>query len=437
MAKMTRFLKGAAISAAVALVMAGCSTSPSSAPTAPEGGTEPAQDVTLTLAWWGNDDRAQKYQESLKLFEAKYPNIKVQTSFTSFDDFWTARNTEAASGSLPDVMQMDRSFVRHYAQTGQLLDLNTQIGGALDISAIDPSLLGTGQLGGKQYGIPTASNTLALFVNKDVTDKYGVEIPDEDYTWQDYNDFALELSKAGAAQTPTVYGGGDYTGTFWLFIQWLIQQDIEPFTDDGQILFTPEHMLEFINLAAPLRPDYVPTQERIIQLYPKGPFTALESASEFTWDNFLAGYVADTGADNFVMLPIPTGADGEKGQFSNSFLISASAHTEHPEEAATLIDFMINEPEVGRIFGTSKGVPATAAQREAMILEEGSIDAQVVAYEERVAKFVTKSAPMPIQGFGSIEAEYKRLAEEFGFGLFDAEEFVRLWFADAAHSIGR
>lgn len=435
MSKKTRSLMGVAVSAIVALGLTACGGGAN--PEANES-FDPDKETTLTMAWWGNDDRAEKYQESIKLFTEKYPNIKVQTSFAAWDDYWTARNTEAASKSLPDVMQMDLSYIRQYGNTGQLLDLGGQIGTSLDITDMDTSLLASGELAGKQYGIPMSQNTFALFINNDVLEPLGVQIPDEDYTWDEYNQFIIDVSKAGAGKNPAISGGNDYTNVFWFFIQWLIQQDIEPFTDDGEIAFTKENMAEFLNLTAPIRDGSVPTQERITQLVPKSPFTALEGATEISWDNFLAGYVADSGTEDFTMLPIPTGPDGVKNQFFKpSMLFTASANSENPAAAATLIDFLINDPQVGEIFGTSKGVPATAAQRDALNLEEGSIDAQVMAFEEQYGSHITKSAPIPVEGFGAIESEYKRLAEEFGYGKIDVAEFVDLWFAEAALTVGK
>jgi multiple sugar transport system substrate-binding protein len=130
---------------------------------------------------------------------------------------------------------------------------------------------------------------------------------------------------------------------------------------------------------------------------------------------------------------VPSNDDGEKAMFFKpSMLLSAGANTEHPAEAAMLIDFLINDAEVGRIFGTSKGVPATQAQRDAMTLEEGSVDARVVAYEEAVADHVTEPVPVPVKGFGSIEAEYKRLGEELAYGTITVDEFVESWFSEAA-----
>ena len=113
------------------------------------------------------------------------------------------------------------------------------------------------------------------------------------------------------------------------------------------------------------------------------------------------------------MAQIPSIEPGEKALFFKpSMLLSSGANTEYPEQAATLINFLLTDPEVGTIFGTSKGVPADADQRAAVDTTEGSVDAQVIAYEEKVAEQVTESTPIPVKGFGTIEAKWRTLAEE-------------------------
>ncbi|ACZ20502.1 ABC-type sugar transport system, periplasmic component [Sanguibacter keddieii DSM 10542] len=431
-------LKGIALAAVASFALTACGGGGSEA--APTETLNTEEDVTIVFNWWGNDDRADKYEEAVDLFEEKYPNIKVQTGFQAWDDYWSSRNTEAAGSSLPDVLQMDLSYLRQYGSTNQLLNLDGQIGTSLDVSGLEDSLLEAGKLEGSQYGIATSTNTLAMFYNPDLLEQVGMEALPEDYTWDDLNTFITEASAAGEGAEPRVYGSGDYTTTFWFFLQWLVQQDIQPFTDDGQLNFTREDMTAWLNVAEPIRTPVDATYpiSRGIQLLPLGGFTVEENVTEMSWDNFLAGYTADSGNENIQMLPIPSDADGDKKMFLKpSMLLSASANSEHPAAAATLIDFLINDPEVGRIFGTSKGVPAVQAQRDAMELEEGSVDARVVAYEESVAEYATEAAPLPVQGFGTIEAEFKRLGEEFAYRNITVEQYVDQWFTEAEMSVGQ
>ncbi len=426
----------AAATASVALVLSACGGGGGTAEPGSGEELDTEAQATISMAWWGDDTRAALYEEAIDLFEEANPNITVQTQFQSWDDYWAARATEAAGGALPDVIQMDLSYLRQYGGTGQLLDLNEQIDVNLDTGGFDEALLEAGSIEGAQYGIPTSTNTLALFYNADLLDELGIEPPAEGYTWDDYDAWLKEASKAGAGKDPVIYGSADYSGTFWFFLQWLIQQGVEPFTADGQLGFDESHMTEWLERAQPLRDEGVLYPiAKTKQIEPLGGFTVSEAASEASWDNFLAGYVAET-EQNIQMMPMPSGDGGPQQFWKPSMLLSASSKTEQPAAAAALIDFLVNDPEVGRIFGTSKGVPAIAAQRDAMDVEPGSIDEQVVAYEESVADAVTEPAPVPVEGFGAVEAEYKRLSEELQYGNIDVEQFVSDWFAFASSNVG-
>lgn len=392
-------------------------------------------DVTLNFTWWGNDDRAQRYEEAIALFEEENPDITVNGTFADWEAYWTARNTEAAGRALPDVMQTDLSYLREYSENNHLLDLSAHEGAELDVSGYEESLLSSGRIEDQLVGVPTSTNTLALFINPQLVEEAGVEPPQEGYTWEDYNAWVRQVTEAGieTESGQQAYGGGDYTATFWFFIQWLVQQGQQPFADDGTFNFTQEDIVEFLELASGLREEgQVVPPDRAVQLQPLDAFAAGESATSFSWDNFLAGYAADSGVEDIEMMPMPSGPSGGPDMFwKPSMLLSAGANTEHPEAAATFISFMVNNPEVGRIFGTSKGVPAVEAQREAMELEEGSIDARVVAYEEQVADLVTADTPAPIKGFGSIEAEWLRLSEDLQYGNITPQEFAEQWWTEA------
>jgi len=81
----------------------------------------------------------------------------------------------------------------------------------------------------------------------------GIEAPAGHYTWADYSKFIVAVS--GAAKTTAggqkIYGGIDYSTTFWFFLQWLVQEGKTPFKDDGSFGFTQKDMKTFLTLASP------------------------------------------------------------------------------------------------------------------------------------------------------------------------------------------
>ncbi|MGF0114894.1 ABC transporter substrate-binding protein [Promicromonospora sp. Marseille-Q5078] len=417
----------AALAVTVGLTAACGNGGGSAGPAAPVATDE---DITLTFAWWGNDDRAERYEKSIDLFEKKYPNITVQTQFQSWDDYWTARSTEAAGSALPDVVQMDAGYVRQYGATGQLGELDGQEGVNLDVDGIDDSALASGQVDGKQFAVPVSLNTQSIIYNTKLLKQLGMEPPAEGYTWDDLVTWFSDVAKAGAEQDPQVYPIGDMTGNNPWFLQWLVQQGKAPFTDDGQIAFTKEDVQAWADLWAPLREQqaFFPAK-RAAQLEPKTGLNSSEVVAEANWDTLMPNYVAELGSDDLELLPVPTGDDGKKMYWHSGVMLSTSASSSHPDAAAAFVDFMANDPQVGEIFGTSKGVPATDAQKDAMKVKDGSPDDRLLKYEDASSDDITEPAPVPVEGYGEIEAEMARLSEEMQYGNISDTQFVDQWFA--------
>lgn len=428
MFRRTSLRRAAAAAVAAGLVLTACGSG-----SGDDNGT-----TTLTIQWWGSDERADRYRKAIKLFEKENPDIKVKSGFASWDDYWTARNTEAAGGSLPDVLQMDLSYLRQYVTNNQLSDLGEHVDKAIDLSGFEKNIVKSGQVEESQYAVPTGTNTLALHYNPDILQKFDVDPPETDYTYADYNKIHAEVSEQGTKEKKKLYGGGDYAGVFWFFIQWMLQEGIEPFTEDGELGFTKADMKKWLATTKSLREptDLIYPQSRQQQLLPKTGFTSNEAAFEFDWDNMLAGKTAETGTDDLQLLPMPSGSDGEKHMFFKpAMMLSMSANTSHPEESAKLIDFLVNEPEVGEIFGTDRGVPASGAQRDALETEEGGIDDRVMKYEEAVSDDATEVVPLPVEAMGVIETEFKRLGEEFSLRKIDEGQYVDRWFSEAESAL--
>ncbi|QDE33864.1 extracellular solute-binding protein [Microbacterium foliorum] len=419
-----RLAAAAAVATSAALVLAGCAGggSPEGEPT-----YDPDEEVTLDLAFWGNDVRADLYNQAIEAFNEEYPNITVNATFLGFPEFWEKRQTEAAGGGLPDVMQFDYSYLRQYSENGLLLDLEPYLGSVIETDPLPENILSIGVVDDTTYGIATSTNAWGLFTNPALLETAGVE-EFAGGDWADYSDWVSEVTDASGG---AFWGGSDFSGRIQNLELQLRSEGKNLFDEDGTPGFDEERLKEFWESGADLRDGAGVPQQVVEELNPLGAFDSAKTASELTWDNFGAGYLANLG-ESYTELGLvapPVTEEGAKDLYLKpSMLHTISAKTEHPEAAATLVNFLVNSPESGEIFGTNRGLPASETALEAAELDP--LSQQVKDYEESIADRLGDAPPVPIVGYGTLEEKFRVLGTELNFGTTTVDDAVEQFFAE-------
>jgi multiple sugar transport system substrate-binding protein len=425
----TRTIAIAALAAASMLVLASCTT-PESESESPAS-FDPDEKVSLDFAFWGNDDRAGRYDQLIEKFNEEYPNITINTTFTDFPSYWEKRQTEAASGSLPDVFQFSDSYLRQYGETGNVLDLET-VKDQIDFSTFEDSLLGTGRLDGTQYSLPTGYSLWANFVNDDLLAQAGIEAPEGGQTFEEFNDWMASVTEATGGAP---FGGTDYTQRIQLFELQLRADGKNLYTEDGELGFTEKELTDFWESGADLRDGITIPQQRLEEVSPISGFGSTRTASEMSWSNFLGGYLADSGASSISIVAPPTDDPDAKDLYRQGGLqIAISANTEHPEAAAVFLDYIVNSPEAGEIFGTTLGFPASSSKLDGAKLE--GADKQVADYIESVSDRIGDAPPPAVVGYGSLEQKFWDLGKELGLGTKTVDDAVTEFFNEAQVILG-
>lgn len=419
-----RLAAGVALATGAALVLAGCSGGGSAKPASTYN---PDEKVTLNLAFWGNDVRAELYNQAIEAFNEEYPNIKVNSTFLGFPEFWEKRQTEAAGGGLPDVMQFDYSYLRQYSQNGLLLDLDPYIGGIIEKKPLADNILKIGVVDDTTYAIPTSTNAWGLFTNPKLLETAGVE-EFQGGSWDDYTDWMKTVTDAAGGD---FYGGSDYTGRIQNFELQLRSEGKNLFNEDGSPGFDEKRLADFWEEGAPIREGIGIPQQQVEELSPLGAFDSAKTASELTWDNFGAGYLGNLGEGytELGLLAPPVTKKGAKDLYLKpSMLHAIAAKTKHPEAAATLVNFLINSPESGKIFGTNRGLPASTTALEAADLDP--LSTQIKEYEESIQDRLGDAPPVPIVGYGTLEEKFRQLGTELNFGTITVDDAVKQFFSE-------
>ena len=221
--------KATAALAAAGMILTGCaSQGGSSAPTTTPASTvtqaqiDAAMNKPTTLEFWS---WVPNIQDEISLFQAKYPNIKVNLSNQGGNTAqYQKLRTSISSGDVPDVAQIEYSFLPSFTLTKSVLDLAPYGFGDLKSDFI-PAAWGQVAPRSSVYGLPQDMGPTGQLFRTDIFSKAGIQAPT---SWDKY-----------AAQAQTVK---DKTGAYitdlpgnsmspMLALLW--QAGAKPFTFDG------------------------------------------------------------------------------------------------------------------------------------------------------------------------------------------------------------
>ncbi|MFD8379022.1 ABC transporter substrate-binding protein [Streptomyces sp. NPDC059679] len=303
-------------------------------------------------------------EDEVKLFEKKYPNIKVKVvnAGQPAAEYPKLRTALKAGSGAPDVVQLETHEVPSFAITKSLLDLAPY--GADKIRSKFPGWAwGQVSQGSSVYAIPQDSGPMGMLYRKDIFDKYHIKVPT---TWAEFATAAEKLHKAD----PKAYltnlpptNGTVYTGLLW-------QAGSRPFKSP-----TPTSLRVGIDDSAArkvsdywsglLKSGNVSTDPDFNDQWYRG----LASGKYATWltaawgPMFLQGTAKKT-AGKWRVAPLPQWDAGEPASGNMGGSTSAVIRTsKHPAAAAALAQFLNSDPASTKMLASKQSLfPATTAQ---------------------------------------------------------------------------
>ncbi|CAN7292168.1 ABC transporter substrate-binding protein [Pararhizobium sp. LjRoot255] len=163
-----------------------------------------AEDVTLTIESWRNDDLTIWQEKLIPAFEAKNPGIKVKFAPTAPTEYNAALNAKLDAGSAGDLITcrpFDVSLELYNKK--HLADL-TGLAGMENFSPVAKSAWTTDD-GSATFCVPMASVIHGFIYNKDAFDKLGIAVPTTEAEFF----AALDKIKADGTYIPLAMGTKD------------------------------------------------------------------------------------------------------------------------------------------------------------------------------------------------------------------------------------
>ena len=325
--------------------------------------------VTLTMSWWGGESRHNAYQEALKAFSAEHTTITVNPTFAAWSGWEDTMSTKFAGGVAEDVCQINWNWLYNYSGNGQtFLDLNS-VTDYLDMSQWDDAKLGACNVANAQQCVPISMTGRIFYWNMTTFNKAGItEVPaTEDDLFAAGKAFQEKL---GDDYYPLHLGAYDRMILMVFYLESKYGKDwADPVT--STLNYTEDEIAEGIDFIKSLVDGHV--MMNLKTYYSANSDTATHQSNEwitgkiagiFEWDSAASKYSSaldDANKDGFTVGEEIKFGDYNGGFSKVSMGLAITKTSKCVAEAATLINFLLNEEKGASIMGSECGIPASKA----------------------------------------------------------------------------
>lgn len=370
-----------------------------------DGGSE---QITLRFSWWGGEERLAATLDVIKQFEELNPNIKIEPEYGSSDGYADKLATQLASGTAPDIIQIDPGLMPALVsdETNYFLDLNTS---SFDFSNFDENyykLRINGFYDGKQLGIPTGISGGAVLVNQGLADQIGIDFHTQ-YTWDDIFDWAKKVREYDDSMY-LICSNKDYVANI-LANNYAKQLSGKTFINEEtkEINLTSEQWQEVYTFVKRLYDEEVIAPASYSAAYSgdnmqSDPnWIAGKYVCSFTYMSTMETLAAANADAEYTagLFPLYQGSDVDAWNANCPQIIVINAKSKNPEAAVEFLDYFFNNEKAMETLGCTRSVPPTAKARE-ICTADGSL-----------SKLLSEAADVAGSYSGMVDDKYFSAAE--------------------------
>lgn len=299
------------------------------------------QQVTVRF-WMQQDNRLVTAMESLiASFEEAHPNIDVQLDSFPFAEYHQKISTAFAGNDAPDAFWMDVRTAS-LAQQGALLPLDDYLteenrNDFLESTWAEPTYEGV------VYGVPMHQLTSALYVNTELTEAAGVQLPtsvEEAWTWDEFVEVTTAMTQRSGDVTDVWGFGVQRQLQDWSVLPVVYQNQGQPLSDDLSqatgYLNSPETVEALAWYGDLFTEHQVISVEPIPDGFQTDKIAVFQAPSTFR-------PVLDTDFPDLDYTIVPIYKEDQCAVITGGWNVSIAATTEHPDETWTFVDWITNE----------------------------------------------------------------------------------------------
>jgi multiple sugar transport system substrate-binding protein len=326
-----RVITGFALGLGIAVLATGCAGDSSPAGSGKYAAADKDLSASITYGVW-DKNQVDAIQENIDSFNEEYPNIDVTVNVTPYSEYWTKLQTQASSKTLPDLFWMNGPNIGLYASNDQI----EPITGAVDAGDIDSanypeSLVDLYTIDDVQYGVPKDLDTIGIWANKSLFEKAGVALPEGDWTWDEFQKTAADISAAISADGEYGAAGGmDGQTTYYNTI---FQAGGTVIDGDTSGYDTPEAQAGIQFWTDLIESGGSPSIQQLTDTTADQWFTSGKLAMYWGGSWFRSALTDTALADDVTVLPLPTGKEQATVIHGVSNVVSAASKNKQAAQA--------------------------------------------------------------------------------------------------------
>lgn len=314
-------------------------------------------------------------EAAMKKFESKYPNVNVvYEKGIESQNYSEWLSEQIMKGTEPDVyLVLDEDFDT-LSSLGVLkkLDMLETKDRDFDSSVFYQTVYKAGQCADGQYALPMECNPTLMFVNKTLLEKEGIDVPDDDWTWDDFKKICEEVVKDsdGDGQIDQ-FGCYDYT---WL--QAVYANGITPFNEKGTATnFMDERFgeaLDFLKEMEAANKNYrVTSNDFDLGKVAFRPLTFSDYRTYMPYPWRIKKY----SDFEWTCIPMPAGSSGSNCSEMSTLMVGMSARTSKEQKAWDFMKILTTDEEIQSLVyeyssGASVLQSVTTSQKTMELLNE-------------------------------------------------------------------
>lgn len=357
--------------------------------------TEPVDPTIVRFTVWSQEEATKA---AVDAFNSSRDDIQIKLEVIPSAQLQPILRSTLGTPEAPDITWGSVS-TEMFAMAGMLAPLDEFVErDDFDLSAFYPATVAQQYRNGVLYGLPNGVDTYAMAYNSAVFDKYGVEYPKADWSWDDYERIARELDAKIRAGGGNEYASGlDIKSSAHFFLPISVSNGAQFINDEGtECLINDPAAVEMMDMVMALINDGVQvdlptiTETKVIDLYIGG----LIGMTTMPSYNSALSVVADNDiATTTVILPWPkgpaTGTNYVSNTTTNNYVMNSGSEVK--DAAWEVMKYLTGEEGDAILSGMKAHTPARISSIQVWMDSFGSIDTSV--YKGQLETLVTTTFP--------------------------------------------